>query len=102
MEPTKQNSGLLGVEQVPVDKTGFLVKPIEALEKIGVLEVAPPVFVTVAVAVGFLVTVVSKVSVALKIFSTYYFKSKVFEVAEMRETTARVYNQNQVAKIDLR
>ena len=48
----------VGVELVAVDENGVLVALVVAVEEVGVLEVAPPANVTVAVAVVAVVTVV--------------------------------------------
>ena len=49
---------VVGVELVPVDENGVLVALVVAVEEVGVLEVAPPAPVTVAVAVVAVATVV--------------------------------------------
>ena len=53
----------LGVELIPVDETGVHVEVVVAVEEQGVLEVALPALVTVAVAVIAAATVVSIVFV---------------------------------------
>ena len=88
----------VGVELVAVDETGVLVALVVAVEEVGVLEVAPPALVIVAVAVVAVVTVVDIVYKKTKKKSNY-FELLAAEVIKLSGTTTWVHNRKGGSKV---
>ena len=88
----------VGVELVAVDETGVLVALVVAVEEVGVLEVAPPALVIVAVAVVAVATVVDTVYKKTQRKSNY-FELLAAEVIKLRGTTTWVQDQKGVSKV---
>ena len=87
----------VGVELVAVDETGVHVALVVAVEEVGVLEVAPPALVTVAVAVVPVATVVDIVKKTQR--KSNYFEILACEVVKLGGTTTWVHDCEGVKKI---
>ena len=88
----------VGVELVVVGETEVLVAQVVAAEEVGVLEVAPPALVTVAVAVVAVATVFDIVLKKLKRKSNY-LEFFAFEVVKLRTTATWVHDSKGVSKV---
>ena len=87
---------VVGIEPVAVDETGVAVALVVAVEEVGVLEMAPPALLSVAVVV---VAVAMVVDIVFKKSQKNYFEFFASEVVKWRGNTIWVHGCKRVREV---